>query len=281
MAICQVAVNPNAKQYVVLPVSGAGSNIPVGTLMRAGATQGTNEGVAIPYASGSPATSGTALGIGILQELHNFAVSGDATQTTLVQWFQVGAMLGASYAPGASVNAGNPFPSRKIELFDNSILFRIDYAVGAVAVASYSAPTITITSEVAGFGGGFVYVNGGTGIGQLGFIASSTAGSMALVTGKTFTTPLDSTSTLTKILPHFYSTPIWKVNTTTAPTLLDSVAGAGSGRGACLGSYIQRNNMEDRLDPLIFNNMQSLSGLAVLNFYSLMQAQSTVFHPIA
>jgi hypothetical protein len=274
MAICQVSVNPNAKQYHILPVSGAGSSIAAGALMMPGATSDTNEGVAIPFTASSNARA-----LGVLVEPHNYAFSGDATQATLVQWFQVGAGLGSSYAPGGSVTPGNPYPSRRIELFDTAIMIRVDYAAGAVAVASATTTDWTITSETQGQGGSFAYVNGGVGVGQLAFIWKTSSGHMFPVTA--LTTTLTSTSTLTKILRHFYQTPIWKVSSATAPTTLDSVAGDGTGKACVLGSFIQRNNMEDRLDPKIFHNMQSLNGLAVLNFYSLLQVTDTAFHPIS
>lgn len=274
MAISQVSINPYPKAYLSLPVSGAGSNIPVGTLMMPGATNGTNEGVAIPFTASSNARA-----LGLLAELHNYGFSGDATQATLVQWFPVGAGLGLNYSPGGSVTAGNPFPNRQIELFDTGILCRIDYAVGAVAVASATSTALTITSETAGQGGSFVYVNAGTGIGTMAFIKSSTTSTLTAVSA--MQTTLDATSVLTKILRHFYQTPIWKVNTATVPTLIDSVAGDGSGKACILGSYIQRNNFEDRLDPKTFHKITGLNSLAVLNFYSLVQICDTSFHPIS
>src|SRR5258708_31275950 len=244
MAITQVSINPNGHQYEIFPVSGAGSNIPVGTLMMGGATAGTNESVAIPYAATSPGATGTADGIGILQELHNFSASGDATQATLVSWFTNG-VLGSS---------NTQFPSRKIELFDTAVQINIDYSlVSTVAVASATSTILTITSEVAGLGGGFVYINAGTGIGSVAFLAPSTSGSATAVSA--MATTADSTSKLTKILPHFYNLPIWLVNTTTNPTQLDSVAGNGSGRGVIFGDYCQRNNLEERMDHKIYHQL--------------------------
>lgn len=273
MAICQVAVNPNAKDYKVLPVSGAGSNIAVGALMMPGATSDTNEGVAIPVTASSNLRV-----LGVLRELHNYAFTGDALQATLTRWFNVGATVGSGYAPGAAVTPGSPVPSHPIELIDNSILVRVDYATGAVAIASATSTDWTITSETQGQGGSFAYINAGIGVGQLAFIWKTSSGHMFPVSA--LTTTLTSASVLTKILRHFYETPIWKVSSATAPTLLDSVAGDGTGRAICLGSYIQRGNQDDRLDPYTFHNMQSLNALAVLNFYSLLQLQNTAFHPV-
>lgn len=269
MAICQVSINPNGHQYEVFPVSGAGSNIPVGTLMMGGATAGTNEGVAIPYAATSPGATGTADGIGVLADLHNFSASGDATQATLVSWF-----------PNGVLGSGNTqFPSRKIELFDTAVQINIDYSLAStVAVASSTSTVITITSEVAGLGGGFMYFNAGTAIGSVAFLVSSTSGSASAVSAMA-TTP-DSTTKITKILPHFYNLPIWLVNTTTVPTQLDSVAGNGSGRGVILGAYAQRNNIEERMDPKVYHKLTGLNSLTTLRFYARLMPQDTIFHPI-
>lgn len=265
MAICMVAENPNAKQRLVLPVSGAGSNIPVGTLMMPGVTNNTNEGVAIPITATS-----NAYVLGVLVEKHNFSASGDATQATLVSWF-----------PNGQLGSGNTqFPSREIELCDNGVILRVDYSlVSTVAVASATTTVLTITSEVAGLGGGFVYVNAGTGIGQLGFIKQSAAGSQTLTSA--LTTTLDSTSKLTKVLRHFYRAPIWLANTTTVPATLDSVAGNGSGVANILGAYMQRNNTEERIDPLAHHNLQKLNSLTTFVLYAKLVMFNTAFHSLS
>jgi len=61
-----------------------------------------------------------------------------------------------------------------------------------VDVASYSSPTVTITSLADQYDGGWFLVTAGVGIGQLGYFEASASGSAALRAG--FTTALDSTS---------------------------------------------------------------------------------------
>ena len=264
MAICMVAENPNAKQSMLFPVSGAGANIPVGTLMMPGVTAGTNDGVAIPITASSNDDV-----IGVLADKHIFANSGDATQSTLVSWFQNGV-----------IGSGNTaFPSHLVELCDNGVILRVDYSLAStVAVASATTTVLTITSEAAGQSSSYVYVNAGTGIGQLGFIASSASGSLTLTSA--LTTTLDSTSKLTKILRYFYKTPIWLVNTTTNPTLLDSVAGNGTGAAQILGSFMQRNNTEERLDPKAHHGLTKLNSLTVFVLYAKLMLLDTAFHAL-
>lgn len=266
MAITEVVYSPAGKWAELFPVSGAGSNIPKGTLMMRGATAGTNLGVAIPVT----ATSNTRA-IGILAELHNFSASGDATTATLNSWF-----------PNGTLASGKTqFPSRTIELLDTAVVMRVEYYLSStVAVASYSAGTITITSFEANYDSGFVYVNAGTGIGQLGFVASSSSGSCVLTSA--LTTALDSTSKLTKVMPIFYDTPVWKVNTTTVPTLIDSTAAVGTGRAVNLGNFISKGDgLPQRLDPLVYHNAQSLNSITNLVLFSQLALVDAAFHPVA
>lgn len=267
MSVTQVVESSN-KRLFLFPFSGAGSSVAAGALVMPGATNGTNEGVAIPVTASS-----NLHGVGVLAELHNFGLSGDALQTTLVPWFPGNGRAFRS-------SAFSQFPSRQVELFDNATIIRMDYSlVSTVAVASATATVLTITSEVAGFGGGFVYYNAGTGIGELKFLASSAAGIATLVSASG--TTADSTTKLTKVLPYFYDTPIWLVNTATAPTLLDSVAGDGTGRAVVLGSFISKNGIEDVLDPKSYHGATGLNNITGFALYSLLGMVDTAFHPVA
>lgn len=268
-------VNYAAMRELGFPVSGAGSNIPVGTIMMPGVTLGTNAGVLIPCTAAS-----NALALGLLNEPHNYAASGDALIATLTQWFSTGAFNSNSYLQGNKLTGGGPFPSHRVDLFDTSVLVKMSYSqASTMAVASYSNVTVTITSEVTGKDSGFLYINAGAGIGQLLFIAQSNSGSDTISTAPTVA--LDSTSKLTQILPLFYSLPVWKVNTTTFPTLLDSTAAAGTGRAAVIANFISVNGLSNRLDPKIYNNTQALNSVAQLDFYSYLALQNTSFHPLA
>lgn len=267
-------VNYADMREIGFPVSGAGANIPIGTLMMNGATNGTNKGVLIPVTAAS-----NTVGLGVLNEFHNFSASGDATTATLVQWFPISGFDGGSFLLG-SKTSGGPFPSHRVDLFDTMVAVKVDYSqTSTVAVASATTTALTITGEVAGEDSTFVYVNAGTGIGQLGFIKSSTTDTLTLTSA--LTTPLDNTSKLTKVLPLFYSTVIWKVNTTTQPTTLDSVAGNGTGRAVVLANFLGINGLTTRLDPKIYHNAQSLNTVSQLNFYSYLGLTDTAFHPIA
>lgn len=72
-----------------------------------------------------------------------------------------------------------------------------------IDVASYSAPTVTITSLQDAYDGGWIYVpqdvSSEAGIGQLGYCEASASGSVGL--RDSFTTALDSTSDAVMILP--------------------------------------------------------------------------------
>lgn len=264
MSVAQV-VHSHPHRMWPMPVSGAGSNIAVGTLLVPGASGGTNFGVAIPGSATSGA-SGTRI-IGLLDGLHNYSVSGDATTATLVNWYP------QFCSPGAS-------PVHGVELIDTAVMVAMDYSlVSTVAVASASTVTLTITSFEANYDSGFVYVNAGTGIGQLGFVASSSSGSCVLTSA--LTTQVDSTSKLTKIMPYFLDTPVFKIGTTTQPLILDSTAATGTGRGVCLGSFIDKNKNVQPLDPKAFHNMASLNSVTTLRFYSALQLVNTIFHPVS
>jgi hypothetical protein len=266
MAITEVVQSPGGQYALLLPVSGAGSSVPVGTLMMPGATGGTNLSIAIPVTASSNARA-----LGVLIDKHDFSASGDATTATLNSWFPNGTLA----------TSKTQFPSRNIQLFGTAVIIKVDYDLtSTVAVASYSAGTITITSFEASFDGGFVYCNAGTGIGQLGFVASSSSGSCVLTAA--LTTALDSTSKLTKILPHLYATPVWKVNSTTVPTRLDSTAAVGTGRAVVLSSSILKNDqIPQRLDPLTYHNMQSLNAQTLLAMNSHLAIQDAAFFPIS
>ncbi len=258
------------------PVSGAGANIPVGTLMMPGATLGTNAGVLIPVTASSNAGV-----IGVLNGAHNYAASGDALTTTLNQWFPLAGFNGGTSLLG-NKTGGGPYPSHPIDLIDTMVACKVSYSqASTMAVASYSSPTVTITNEITGKDSGFLYINAGTGVGQLAFITVSNSGSDTLVSATPLTVALDSTSKLTQILPLFYNLVIWKINTTTAPTLLDSTAAVGTGRACVLANFININGLSARLDPYTFHNRQGLNSVASLDFYSYLGLVNSSFHPIA
>lgn len=272
MAITEVVISPAGKLAYGFAVSGAGSNIPVGTLMQQGKTAATNLPIAIP----AIATLGdsTDFPIGILAELHNYSASGDATVSgTVVSW----------YPNGILATNNTQFPFRSIELLDVSVIFRMDYAIAnatQVAVASASSTVLTITSTEANLDGAFAYVMGGTGIGQLAFVKSSTTSAWTVTSA--MATACDSTSKLLKILPNLYNTPTYLVNTATVPTALDSIAAIGTARAIVLGSYLQKSDgIPQRMDPKVMNGMTGLNSISNLAFFSHLQVQNSIWHPLA
>lgn len=250
----------------LFPFSGAGVDVPVGAFVQAGLTAGTNVGVAIP----GVATAGDATNfhIGVLGEMHDFSVSGDATTQTLVTWF-----------PGFGA-ADSACPSHAIQLGRTANVVKLPYDLtSTVTVTSATSTVISITSAENSLDGGFIYVNAGTGIGQLEFIKSSTTSDITVIAA--MTTTLGASSRLTKVLPHFHQFPTWLVNTTVQGTQLASQAAVGTGRGVNLGSFIVRNGLESRLDPKAFNNTQSLNSLASFELYSFYVLNNSIFSPIA
>lgn len=275
MAIPSVVNWPGVRE-LSFPVSGAGSNIPAGTLLMPGVTGGTNYGVAIPITAASNLG-----GIGVLGENHIYGSSGDATTATLVRWFPLPGLNGASTALGVSVGSNNgPFPSHPLTLFSSATVLQIDYSlVSTVAVVSQTTTTTVVTSFEDNFDGGYYYVNAGTGIGQLMFIKASSSGN--ITTGTAPTVSLDSTSKLTKVLPFFHTKPVWKINTTTVPNTLDSTAAIGTGRASVVGQYIVKNGAVSRLDPYIHNNMQGLNSVNQFSLFAQVQVIDTILDPLA
>ena len=270
-------VNYADARAIGFPVSGAGANIPVGTIMMPGATLGTNFGVLIPCTASSNAGA-----VGILNAPHNYAASGDALTTTLAQWYPIGGFDSNNYLLGNKTTGGGPYPSHSVDLFDTAVLAKVSYnQASTMAVASYSSPTVMITNEVTGKDSAFDYINAGTGIGQLAFVTVSNAGSDTLVSATPLTVPLDSTSKITQILPLFIQTVVWLVNTTTVSTLLDSQVAAGSGRATVIANFISINGLVNQLDPKVFHNSQKLNLVGALDFFTYLQLVNTSFHPIA
>ncbi len=273
MAVTSV-VNYADKREIGFPVSGAGSNIPVGTGLMPGVTLGTNAGVLIPWTAASNTHC-----LGILNAAHNYGASGDALTSSLVQWYPLAGFHGGSTLLGNSVQASS-FPSHAVDLCDTAVLVKMSYNLAStMAVASQSTTTVTITNEITGKDSGFLYINAGTGIGQLLFITQSNSGSDTVATAPTVS--LDSTSKLTQVLPLFYQLPVWKINSTTVSTLLDSTAAVGTGRAAVIMNYIQLNGDTFQLDPKTFNNYQGLNLLTQFDLFSFLAMQSTMFHPVS
>jgi hypothetical protein len=242
-----------------------------------GVTAGTNIGVLIPITATSNANV-----VGILNDPHNYASSGDALTTTVTQWYPLSGFAGASYLLGNIISpTAISFPSHSVDLTDTAVLTRVSYnlTTTAMPVASYSGTTLTITSEITGKDSAFDYINAGPGAGQLAFVTVSNSGSDTI--GTAFTTAPTSASYITQVLPLFYRLPIWKINTATVATTLDSTAAVGTGRAVMIANFISINGDSFQLDPKVFSNYQGLNLVNQLDLYTYCAMQSSIFHPIS
>lgn len=243
------------------PIHNGGQPLIDGTILRKGDTAETNLGVAIKVSATSNVDT-----LGVLREPHIPAITGDALVDGSVRWF----------APaGESVNK---YPSRLVEIGDGATLARVDVDLSStIAVGSYSNGTISITGLESGINTGFVYVASGTGAGQLRFIRSSAAGSCAVA--QLFTTALDTTSMIVKILPLFHRFVVWTAADGNNPTKIGTTAAAGTGRVNILERHIIRNGTDEMLDP-VSHSLDGLNNVSYLSMYYVLQLVNTAFHPI-
>lgn len=270
------------REFILFPVSGAGSNIPAMTPLMPGVTAGTNIGVLIPITATSNADA-----VGLLEALHSNSVQGDATYSSAIQWFPTEGFAGSQNVLGSPAIYPNPLPTDRVCLFDTATVVQMDYAITA-ALTGIAATSKTVTSMTGStqinntsFSGtydtGWVYFSAGTALGQLGMFKSSVSSTSATLIAALTTTPVAG-DTMILIRPLFHALPTFLVNNTTVPTLLDTNPADGSGTAAQIASFINRNGNFNRLDPKIFNNTQKLNNLTTLGFTAFMCFQDTIFH---
>lgn len=263
-------INSLKTRLIRLPVYGAGADIAMGNILMPGVTAETNDGVLISATEASNADA-----VGILAELHDYSVSGDALVKTIVKpWF----------APIGS--AEKDYPARLVELFDAHTLVRVDYDLTGVAATSSSATTVTIGSLEDNIDTAFLYVaTAGTGtddgvVGMLRFVDTSAAGScttsVSLGAGDALGAGL-----VVKILPLFHRVLPWYVtDVATKPVKVATTAAVGTGRALQLERIITRNGLEEQLDPYTHRNLSGLSDLAQFSISGVFQMQDTCFHPV-
>ena len=165
-----------------LPVYAAAVGISEGTLLIPGVTADQDMGVLIPAPGAGTNVATKAVGIA-----NRTIANADRTD--------------ANPDGGTDATFGTLEP---VALIHPGDLLCIDYNdTVQIDVASYSAPTVTITSLQDVFDGGWIYVaqdvSTETGIGQLGYLEVSASGSVGV--RDNFTTALDSTSDVIMILP--------------------------------------------------------------------------------
>ena len=172
----------HASEVIALPVYAAATGISAGTLLVPGTTADQDAGVYIPAPG-----AGSTVPADIIGLTNRTIANADRTD--------------ANPDGGADATFGTLEPVALIKPGD---LMCAEYNDAVtIDVASYSAPTVTITSLQDVFDGGWIYVvqdvSTEAGIGQLGYCEASASGSVGL--RDNFTTALDSTSDVVMILP--------------------------------------------------------------------------------
>lgn len=215
-------------RVVKIPITGAGTVIADETLIMAGASQGTNIGLGIPYASGTPANI-------------------------------FGKLLGASVVANDSVQTGITWTFGEVELLDDVKLVEMEYSVATadlLAVTSVSGTTITITSLENSADCGWMYAVSGTGAGLLAFCTAINGGT---ATSKT-ATGWDSTTKVVRI--HRIGHGLIALN---ASSQIKTTAAAGSFTAVVYENYIdfQGNGISKvLLDPTKHDNLQLVPSTA-------------------
>ena len=228
-------INYGPELVTNLPFSGKGAAAVIDSLVKRGATPGTDQGFLIPFEG---TTNANPDAFGILKEAH--ATADDTDQ------------------------GGTIFTKRKIELINLFRCIRMEYSLVAAdritVTQAVTTTTITLTSLENDIDGAWFYVVAGTGAGQLMFLTASAAGSATLKAA--FGTSLDTTSRLIKILPRFHQLACLSSD----GTKLSSTAAAGGTAVMVLDQYIIDNSAERQLNPVNDSGLTGLDGRAALRF---------------
>lgn len=227
-------INYSSDNYIHLPVSGGGSAILKGALMKRGTTPATGNGLLLPATGNNAAL----YNIGILQQAH--ATAND----TLVN--------------------GTVFTTRPIDLICPFRVVRVEYSlVTADLIACTQAvttTTMTVTSLEDDIDAAFLYVVSGTGLGQTNYLTASASGSCTLKAA--FGTNLDTTSRFIKILPRFHQYASW----TSDGTKLSSQDVVGVPRVLILDTLIIRDGNVASMSPVSHDDLTGLNGYSSLKF---------------
>lgn len=218
-----------------LPVSGAGSDIPAGAMLKPGVTAGTDFGSLVLMAANSTAGADK---IGILRELHDYSASGDTT------------------------NAGTVFKTHPVQLVVPGRVIRAYYSTSVVVTCTQavSTTTMTVTSLEDNIDGSFLYVQAGTGAGQTNYLTAAASGSCTLKAA--FTTNLSTDSTFIKILRRFHQL----VALNADGTELASYDAVGVHQCVVIDSFIERNGNIVQLDPTKHAALTGLNSLRSIRF---------------
>ena len=247
----EVSKSDQSRHYSI-PVSGSGSDILSGALLKRGTTPGTNNGILIK-GSGS---SDIADSVGILNELHDFSVSGD----TLID--------------------GTVFATRKVQILVPLRIITIEYSLAVAdlitCTEAVSGTALTVTSLEVNIDAAFIYVADGVGIGQTNYLTASAAGEGTLK--QAFTTALTTASKFVKILPRFHK--LLALNSD--GTKLTSQAAAGAVDGFVIDTYIDAqsiNGGQTQMNPVWHANSKSLNN-GRLKFTADIVLHDTAIYPV-
>lgn len=237
-------INYGPENQTNLPVSGGGSAISSGALLKRGATPASDNGMLIP-ATGSSATPDI---IGILRGPHATA------DDTLIN--------------------GTVFTTKPVDILVPYRIVRAEYSVASgdliTCTQAVTTTTMTVTSLEDDIDSAFLYVVSGTGAGQLVYLTASASGSCTLKAA--FGTSLDTTSKFIKILPRFHQLGSW----TSDGTKLSSQAAAGATKIIVIDSFIVRNGHEQQLNPVVHSGLTGLNSLASLKFEANIAIRDTI-----
>lgn len=246
-------IHKDAKEGIFnLPIWGNAADVAQGCFLKKGTTPATQNGALIP-ATGAGAHADL---IGRLQSKLTYATDAE----TLV--------------------AGTSFVTKPVKLAQGFRVHKLQYqAVAAgtgaiVCTQAVSTTTLTLTNWEDDTDASFLYVVGGTGIGQTNYLTAAAVGSCTLKAA--FGTSLDTTSYLIKILPKFHTFGILS----TDGTQLASQAAVGSTTIVVLDSYIERNGRMEQLNPTKHAALTGLNNLRSVRFWADVAFRDTVPYSI-
>jgi hypothetical protein len=219
-----------------LPIYGGAADVKLGAFLRRGDTPGTTQGALIKHSGNN---AGPDL-IGRLLEPLVYATDGE------------------------TLAAGTSYVEKGVELCMPHRILRVEYDLTSLitCTTTVTTTTLTLTNLEDDIDAAFLYVASGTGAGQMNFLTAAAAGSCTLKAA--FTTSLDTTSKLIKILPRFHQ----KASLNSDGTKLASQDVVGTWNVMILNSYIQKNGNLFRLSPVDHAALKGLSSLASLKFFA-------------
>lgn len=240
--------NYGPELLIDLPVSGGGSALVSGAALARGISGSQPYGHLV-LATGTSAVPDI---VGILREAHATANDTDA--------------------------AGTVFTTHPVEIMLSSRLLLVEYSQASAdlitCTQAVSTTTITLTSLEDDIDTGGLYVAAGTGIGQINYLTAAGAGSATLKAA--FTTDLDTSSKVVKILPRFHQ--LGSLNSD--GTKLSSQAAAGAVQVSIVDTLIERNGRREQFNPVKHSALTGLSGLHSFRIYAVMAFRNTFIYTV-